>query len=271
VLTKYTFQDRDKASNYWDPDNLKDDRYTTNKIINLLIVDPQNDYHRSGTLPVQGADEDSKRIAAFIKNNKVRIHNIIVTLESRAQYHISHQLFWKDQNGSPPKLFTIITSQDIRNKVWIPRDAKKDVLEWCLTYTINLEEKGMRKLTIWPEHCIVGSKGHAVVPVINEALQEWATMSNRPVKYVMKCQNWKTESYSALEAEIIDPADFSTHLNMELLYSLRMSDQVYTVTFGNLFFLDGALYVAYHLRPSSDSCRELYYSRCCTALAGIRG
>ena len=100
------------------------------------------------------------------------------------------------------------------------------MLEWCLTYTSNLEEKGMRKLTIWPEHCIVGTKGHAVVPVINEALQEWAMISNRPVKYVMKCQSWKTESYSALEAEFIDPADFSTSMNMDLLYTRRMSDQV---------------------------------------------
>ena len=225
-LTKYTFQVREKASDYWAADSLKDGQYSTNKIINVLIVDPQNDFHPSGTLPVPGADEDSKRIATFIKNNKARIHNIIVTLESRAQYHISHPLFWKGVTGSPPKVFTVISNQDIRNKVWVPRAEGKDVLEWCLTYTTNLEEKGMRKLTIWPEHCIVGSTGHAVVPVINEALQDWAMVSNRPVKYVMKCQSWKTESYSALEAEFVDPADFSTSMNMDLLYTLRMSDQV---------------------------------------------
>ena len=212
VLTKYTFQIREINSEYWAPD----------KITNVLIVNPQNDFHRSGTFPVPGADEDSERIATFIKNNKARIHNIIVTLESRALNHISHPRFWKDGSGFPPKVFTVISNKDIRDEVWKPTDKGTDVLEWCLAYTNNLEEKGMRKLTIWPEHCIVGSTGHAVVPVINEALM----VSNRPVKYVMKSQSWKTDSYSALDADFIDPTDFSSSMNMDLLSTLRMSDQV---------------------------------------------
>ena len=52
------------------------------KQIVLLIVDPQIDFHPGGSLAVQGANEDSERISAFIRENVNEIQDIFVTLDS---------------------------------------------------------------------------------------------------------------------------------------------------------------------------------------------
>ena len=81
----------------------------------------------------------------------------------------------------------ILISIPIKIDTWIYQHSlKKDKKDWLRKYTSTLEFKGDFKLTIWPEHCIIGSHGHSIVPVINEALQEWALKSKRPINYVLK-------------------------------------------------------------------------------------
>ena len=190
----------------------------------VFIIDPQMDFHRGGSFPIEGAVEDSQRIASMIKNNKFFIHNIFVALDTHYEKHIAHATFWRDKYGNKPPISTKISYSDIKLGTWTPREPED--LEWCLKYTKDLERKGRLKLTIWPEHCILGTRGHAVVPVINDALQEWALHSKRPVQYIFKGYNYRTEMYSALEAEIVDPNDYTTSLNEELLSMLRISDKV---------------------------------------------
>lgn len=105
----------------------------------------------------------------------------------------------------------------------------------------ELERKGRFKLTIWPDHCLIGTRGHAVVPELNKALQEWATYSERPIVYVSKGQNCRTEMYSALSSEVGDPTDFSTDFNSELMSMLRVSERVCLCIF----------YYLYHFIPTS--------------------
>ena len=69
---------------------------------------------------------------------------------------------------------------------WIYQFPDKDAQTWVRSYTKMLEFQGRFKLTIWPEHCIIGSNGHSVVTSINNALQKWALKSGRPVQYVLK-------------------------------------------------------------------------------------
>eukprot|EP01037_Dinobryon_pediforme_P040924 gene40924-50364_t len=170
-----------------------------NQKTSLFIIDPQIDFHPGGSLAVAGADQDSKRIAEMIRKNKEQIHEIFVTMDSHHPSHIAHAMFW-----------------DVVNEVWLPRDDSQEVKDWCLHYTKALERKGRMTLTIWPEHCIIGTRGHAIEPNLNAAIQEWARHSKRSVTYVMKGQNCRTEMYSALEAEVVDPLDYTTALNVEL-------------------------------------------------------
>ena len=64
------------------------------------------------------------------------------------------------------------------------------------------------------------------VPVRNAALQEWAEGSGRPVRYIMKGMNCRTEMYSALEAEVEDAADASTFLNFEVIGQIKKNDRL---------------------------------------------
>ena len=52
----------------------------------LIIVDPQVDFHRGGSLAVAGADEDAERIAAFIDKHALRIDEIYITLDSHPRW-----------------------------------------------------------------------------------------------------------------------------------------------------------------------------------------
>ena len=192
----------------------------------LLIIDPQVDLHPGGAFPVFGASKDSERIAAMIKKNKHLIHEIIVSLESRSVNHISHSNFWLNSNGENPAPNTVITYSDVKSGKWFPRNNSTGVLTWCLSYTRALERKRRSKLKIWPVHCVIGGRGHTVVPVINDALQEWAACSNRTVTYILKGQNSRTEMFSILEAEVEDPLDNSTAFNSRLMSMFRSAERV---------------------------------------------
>ena len=226
-LPTYSFELREVMQNWLHlPPSLTLEDMKTFKKTSLFIVDPQVDLHSGGPLSVPGALEASQRIANIIRKNKHFIHEIFVSLKSSSVFHITHASFWRGKNGHRPKVYTTISYNDVKTGVWNPHDRSEAMREWCLAYTKELERKGRPKLTIWPEHCIIGSRGHAVVPCINEALQEWAAYSKRAVTYITKGRNYRTEAHSALEAEVVDPLDFSTSLNTELLALLRVADRV---------------------------------------------
>ena len=191
----------------------------------LFIIDPQNDFHPGGTLGVPGAHEDSRRIADFIRSNINAIDEIYVSLDSHHRIHIAHGVFWKNTAGEHPPPFTLIRSEDVATKKWIPVDESKQT--YALQYTKALEEKGRFVLCIWPEHCLIGTDGHAVVPLLNEALQEWVRQKMKTVEYVHKGMNCLTEMYSAIAAEVPIPEDPSTNINRQLLESLHNADKLF--------------------------------------------
>ena len=191
----------------------------------LFIIDPQNDFHPGGALGVPGAHEDSQRIADFIRNNLQAIDEIYVSLDSHHRIHIAHGVFWKNSAGEHPSPFTLIHSEDVANNTWTPVDEAKR--EYALQYTKDLEEKGRFVVCIWPEHCLIGTKGHAVAPVLNSALQEWVAQKMTAVEYIHKGMNCLTEMYSAIAAEVPIPEDPSTNLNRRLLERLHNADNLF--------------------------------------------
>ena len=58
---------------------------------------PQVDVHHGGSLAVPGADEDARRIQAFVEANLDRITNIYVTLDS---HQVSYMLVGVGKNGA---------------------------------------------------------------------------------------------------------------------------------------------------------------------------
>lgn len=231
----FAFELFDEDKDWWGKDASEAEGATIKPSVSLLILDPQNDFHEGGSLAVPGSTEDSHRIRDLIRRNIDNIDDIIVTMDSHYPNHIAHAIFWvkglelENNLGCTvdrhPYPFTIITSREIEEGIWVPVD--KSMLPWCLFYTRELEKKGKFKLTIWPDHCIIGSSGHAIFPPINEAIQKWAIRRNKSVTYVMKGQNLRTEMYSALAADVEDPTDPTTALNTKLISKLRTLDRIY--------------------------------------------
>ena len=227
-IIKYFFQYEEEIRGWLDvpTSSLSDD---SSRRSCLMLIEPQMDFQPGGPMGIPGADKEWTKIAKMIVDNKADITEIMVVLDSHFSNHIAHQKFWEDRNGHHPKPKTIISHENVKNGVWRPREKTSDMMEWCLTYTRELERSGKMKLTIWPEHCIIGGRGHTIVPVINEALAEWASHSKRTVNFIMKGQNCRTEMYSALHAEVEDPLDSSTAFNSELMSDLRVAERVRSI------------------------------------------
>jgi nicotinamidase-related amidase len=191
----------------------------------LLIIDPQNDFHPpAGALGVPGAVQDTERTIAFLQKYSEIITEVIVTLDTHHKMHIAHAGFWVGKDGEKPGPFTIIESKDIKAGTW---KAKQPEMEaWSLEYAQKLEAGGRFKICIWPDHCLMGTPGHAVYQPLADALNTWAEQRSRSVTWVLKGQNNRTEMYSAFKAEVELPDDPSTQLNTELISQLQTSRKV---------------------------------------------
>jgi len=203
---------------------------TKPKGIALLIIDPQVDFHeeskyqKAGSLEVKGSFEDNIRITKMIEDNKDKITQINVSLDTHQIMHIAHSSFWKDKTGIHPKPLTIIESKDIENKKWIP--TRKELVEHSKNYCQELEKQGKYKLIIWPEHCIIGTEGHCVAQPLRDCLNSWASLKNEPINYVFKGSNNLTEMYSIFQAEVPIDEDPGTQFNKDLAKRLSLAESV---------------------------------------------
>ncbi len=190
----------------------------------LLIIDPQIDFcDPKGALFVAGADKDMTRLAAMVWRLAPKLDDIHVTLDSHHFVDIAHPIFWKDGNGQPPAPFTIISAIDVETGHWTT--AQPGMYRRALAYVQTLEKNGRYPLCIWPPHCLIGSTGHAVVPELFAALQDWEKRFAM-VDYVTKGSNPFTEHYSAIQADVPDPADPGTQINTALLQTLMRADLI---------------------------------------------
>ncbi len=196
----------------------------TNLNIQLLVIDPQNDFmdEPNAALRVAGATADMKRLAAFVSRVGNKLSDIHVTLDSHRVIDVGHPGFWRDQNGSNPQAFTMVSSDDIANGIWTPRDPQ--LIPRMLSYARELAQSGKYSIMVWPEHCLIGSPGHNVQPDLLASLQAWERSEYASINYVTKGTNIYTEHYGALQAEVPDPQDPDTSLNSGLLQMMQQAD-----------------------------------------------
>lgn len=208
--------------------------------IDVVIIDPQDDFCKGGSDPtdlndpdrgalfVDNADQDVIRAADFINNYGEKVKNIHVTLDCHHLIDVAHPAMWRNSDGEQPPFFTIITAQDIIDGVWTPifPPLRQRFIDYCTA----LEVGKRYPLCIWPPHCLIGSPGNAVSPVIFSALLGWMRKTDRNVNWVSKGSNPFTEHYSAVKAEVPDPQDPTTQLNTKLIKTLTESDKI--ISFG---------------------------------------
>jgi nicotinamidase-related amidase len=195
------------------------------KKIHLVAIDPQWDFaHPMGALYVKGADKDMERLAAMVNRLGSKLDDIHVTLDSHHPIHIAHPMFWKNSAGTSPNPFTIIGAQDVRDGTWTT--TKPKLFQDGKKYVETLEKNGRYPLCIWPPHCLIGSTGHTVYPVLFEALMGWCKKEYANIDFITKGSNYKTEHYSAIVADVPDPNDPGTQMNVSFLNTINEADIV---------------------------------------------
>ena len=215
--------------------------------VEVVIIDPQEDFCtpngtragvKTGALLVPGAFEDmAVRAPRFIRKNIRKINRIRVSLDKHHRLDIAHKHFWRNSKGEKPLALseaiakglppTIITSEDQRKGIWTPwipslmHNIPGRKTLGTLKYTEALEAQGKFPLIIWDDHCIIETPGAAIVPELQEALDEWCIERGATIDPLIKGSNIWTEHYGAFGAEVPDPEDPSSCINVDLLRSIE--------------------------------------------------
>ena len=193
--------------------------------VELVVIDPQNDFcDPTGSLFVPGADEDMKRLAEFVRVRGKLLSDINITLDSHHTVDVAHPCFWVDQSGKNPPPFTLVSAQDVANGIWIPSVPSKNIRDRMKQYVQDLEDSGRYPLCIWPPHCLIGSWGNNIYPELFEAFTAWEIENFATLATVTKGSNPFTEHYSAVKAEVPDPKDSTTQLNISFIDKLKECD-----------------------------------------------
>ncbi|MEN8219300.1 MAG: hypothetical protein ABFS56_23650 [Pseudomonadota bacterium] len=159
----------------------------------------------------------------MIKRHLSKISDIHITLDTHHLLDIAHPLFWVDAKGKHPAPFTCIMLDDVRSGKW--KTTLLGFQERATSYVEALKVNGRYDLIIWPPHCLIGSQGNNVVAPIAEIVLAWE-IGFAMVDYVIKGSNIWTEHYSAVQADVPDPADPGTQLNMRLIETLVSADLI---------------------------------------------
>lgn len=211
--------------------------------VHLLLVDMQKDFCLpQGSLYVggrsgEGAIRDSDRTARFIYGAMRVITQITCTMDTHYPHQIFSPSFWLTDEGTPPQPHQEVTTADVRSGRLRPNPALAPYLTagnyerlWrqAVFYCQELEKSGKYTLYLWPPHCILGSDGHGLVGVLQEARMFHAFARTAPDDIEMKGDNPLTENYSVLSPEVRSWFDGATlaERNSAFIARLRQSDAV---------------------------------------------
>lgn len=189
----------------------------------LLIIDAQNDFHDipGAALPVPGAVKDTERIAALIKKTNPGV--IFSSLDSHHSLDIAHKAWFNKADGTPVDDFTTILADDVKNGKYV---ARIDPVR-TLKYLEDLEIQGEFKHMIWPDHCLIGTTGHALHPVYFAAIKQWMIDNLKWVNYIYKGSNPFTEHFGIFRANIPIKEDVTTNVDQRVFTTLNNQDEVW--------------------------------------------
>ncbi len=182
----------------------------------LIIIDGQRDFcFPSGSLYVaghsgKGAMEDNDRLARFIYRETASLSKILPTFDSHRPFQIFFSSFWQDRHGQAVPPHSVITAAEIANGTFTPAagiaslcglDAES-LREYALHYCQSLEADGKYALYIWPEHCLLGSLGHSLAGVLQEARLFHAYARKSSNDNLLKGDLILSENYSVFSPEV---------------------------------------------------------------------
>lgn len=192
------------------------------KRVHLLGIDLQKDFcFPGGSLFVagrsgNGAVEDNRRLSDFIYRNLGILTHVTMTMDTHYAIQIFFPSFWLDKAGNHPAPHTQISADMIRKGEVKPDPAVAgwlcggDVV-WLQKqmefYCDELDKTGKYALYLWPPHTILGSDGHVLAGVIQEARMFHSYVRAAQSWTEIKGDNPLTENYSVLGPEVLHRFD----------------------------------------------------------------
>lgn len=191
----------------------------------LVLVDYQHDFvDPTGTLYVLGSQHDVARLITWFYANAHRITSIYASLDTHVPLQIFFSSWWKNpQTGEHPAAYTVITADDVVSGRWVPVFQP----EWSVSYVRQLQQQAKKDLMIWPAHTMEGTLGHMLVAPISEAISWHSAARSTQPTYIVKGRTLRTEYYGIFGAEVPDPQDPTSALNLPLLDAVMQHDKVY--------------------------------------------
>ncbi len=193
--------------------------------IAVIMDDYQYDFiDPGGALPVPGSREDIARFLTWFYINAHRITSIYASLDTHLPFQIFYASWWKDpRTGEHPRPYTAISVEDVDNSRWVA-DIQP---EWSIQYVHQLRQQAKKDLMIWPYHTMEGTLGRMLAAPISEAIAWHSAARHTQPTYVAKGSTMRTEFYGIFGAEIPDPLDAASSLNVGLLEEVMRHDGVY--------------------------------------------
>lgn len=218
----------------------------------LMPIDMQKDFCLpEGTLYVAGlsgtgAIDDSRRMAEFIYREMNQITSINVTMDTHEAIQIFTPSFWLDENGVNVQPHDMIDGDLTihRGKTTVGKAKPAPYVASMLgaSYTWLLQQvqfyckkvlegghSGKYMLYIWPEHTVLGSEGHNLVGIIQEARMFHSYVRGVQNSPQIKGGNPLSENYSIFSPEVTDRFDGKGALaqrNVSFLKTLLDNDAV---------------------------------------------
>jgi len=212
--------------------------------VHLLVVDAQADFSfpqgalfvagRSGT----GAMDAHRRLVEFIYAHLHRISEITCTLDTHQPYQIFFPSAHLDEGGNHPPAHTVVCAEELRAGRYRPNPAMAAQLgvdpAWLrkqfVHYCEQLEIEDKYRLYLWPYHCMLGSPGHTLAGVVEEARLFHSFARGAADVPAVKGDNPLSERYSVFREEVTTCWDGrpipGAQKNTRLIQSLFRADAV---------------------------------------------
>jgi nicotinamidase/pyrazinamidase len=230
----------------------------------LVLVDYQHDFvDPSGTLYVPGSQEDIARLLTWFYTNAHSISSVYASLDTHIPFQIFYSSWWKDpKTGEHPQPFTPITVDDVISKRWVPIIQP----EWSIKYVHLLQQQAKKDLMIWPYHTMEGTLGHMLVAPISEAIAWHSSARHIQPTYIVKGLTPRTEFYGIFGAEVPDPNDPESSLNISLLDAVMKHDKVYIAGEAKSHcVLETERQLVNHFGNQPGMLKKLHFLRDCTS------
>jgi len=171
-----------------------------------MLTDLQEDFRESGNLPVQGTDDVCLRVSTRIINGTVTDYysGLIYSQDGHPRHHVSFDYNWRDYQGKPLDLrehgnAAMMTLLD-RDKavfkcigfdgkggtvdlgMYQPKFDPKDIV----AYWDHLQATGQGDIWVFVPHCMLGTTGSNLHPLIDESVQFLAGARSLMPKPVFK-------------------------------------------------------------------------------------